>query len=248
MEEPESLLNQGLLVILKRKNTDRQPIIHTLGNISGILGYPANEMKEESFSFFDIVAEKDRERVRKAIHMHLENGSTQFTHAPYHINKANGNKIIVNDSTLFQKDEQGGVTHIVSYIIDISGAKQIDPSHDAADKSTYFNANVQPKDDILKVKRRNNALLDALPDMMFLLSEDGRIVNYNLFSREAKGKGLQLSRKTKLSSSEAIVTTDKARLTSILSNLVKNAIKYTSKEITNEKTESLVAGKCGDAR
>lgn len=178
MGESETLLNQGLVVILKRKNTDRQPIIHTLGNISGILGYADNEMKEESFSFFDIVAEIDRERVRNAIHMHLENGSTQFTHAPYHINKANGNKIIVNDSTLFQKDEKGRVTHIVSYIIDISGAKPIDPSHDASDKSTYFNANVQPEDDILKVNRRNNALLDALPDMMFLLSEDGRIVNY----------------------------------------------------------------------
>jgi len=50
-----------------------------------------------------------------------------------------------------------------------------------------------------------------------------------LFNREVKQKGLRLSLRKSLSSSEAIIETDREKLYAILANLVKNAIKYTDK-------------------
>jgi hypothetical protein len=52
---------------------------------------------------------------------------------------------------------------------------------------------------------------------------------YNFFKPEAETKGIALSFKKTLSLKEAIVITDCEKLTAILTNLVKNAIKYSEK-------------------
>ncbi len=50
---------------------------------------------------------------------------------------------------------------------------------------------------------------------------------YKLFNREVEQKGLHLSLKKSLSPSEAIIETDREKIFAILTNLIKNAIKYT---------------------
>jgi len=52
---------------------------------------------------------------------------------------------------------------------------------------------------------------------------------YTFFKPEAKAKGITLSFKNSLSLKEAIVKTDREKLFAILTNLVKNAIKYSEK-------------------
>jgi PAS domain S-box-containing protein len=52
---------------------------------------------------------------------------------------------------------------------------------------------------------------------------------YSFFLPEAKLKGLSLSLETSLSTEQAIVVTDSHKFHGILSNLIKNAIKYTEK-------------------
>ncbi len=52
---------------------------------------------------------------------------------------------------------------------------------------------------------------------------------YNLFKLDAENKGLNLSFKNSLPDNELIIITDKHLLYSILTNLIKNAIKYTDK-------------------
>jgi signal transduction histidine kinase/ActR/RegA family two-component response regulator len=52
---------------------------------------------------------------------------------------------------------------------------------------------------------------------------------YNLFKPEAEGKNLDFSVKKGLSSDEVIIHTDRLKVSCILSNLVKNAIKYCDK-------------------
>jgi len=52
---------------------------------------------------------------------------------------------------------------------------------------------------------------------------------YNFFKPEAKAKGIRLSVKKTLSEKEAVINTDPEKIYAILSNLVKNAIKYTDK-------------------
>lgn len=51
---------------------------------------------------------------------------------------------------------------------------------------------------------------------------------YTFFKPEVEAKGMQLFFKNALPSSEAIITTDREKLFSILSNLIKNAIKYSN--------------------
>ncbi len=52
---------------------------------------------------------------------------------------------------------------------------------------------------------------------------------YGLFKPEAEAKGMKLSYRTSLTAKQAIITTDTEKLYAILSNLVKNALKYTDK-------------------
>ena len=52
---------------------------------------------------------------------------------------------------------------------------------------------------------------------------------YTFFKPEIEGKGMQSSFKNSLPSSEAILKTDSEKVYAILTNLVKNAIKYTEK-------------------
>ncbi len=52
---------------------------------------------------------------------------------------------------------------------------------------------------------------------------------YSFFKPEIEGKGMQFSFKCSLPSSEAILVTDREKVFSILTNLLKNAIKYSEK-------------------
>ena len=52
---------------------------------------------------------------------------------------------------------------------------------------------------------------------------------YNFFKPEVESKGMQFLFKNSLPASKALVTTDKEKLFAILTNLVKNAIKYSEK-------------------
>jgi len=52
---------------------------------------------------------------------------------------------------------------------------------------------------------------------------------YTFFKSEAEAKGIALSFKNSLPQKESVVTTDREKLYSILTNLVKNAIKYSEK-------------------
>ena len=55
----------------------------------------------------------------------------------------------------------------------------------------------------------------------------------DFFSKEAEDNDLSFSYKSSLSESELLIYTDKAKLDSILTNLIKNAIKYTEKGSIN---------------
>jgi PAS domain S-box-containing protein len=52
---------------------------------------------------------------------------------------------------------------------------------------------------------------------------------YTFFRPEAEGKGVKLSIKNCLSAKEAIIKTDREKVNAILTNLIKNAIKFTEK-------------------
>ena len=94
------------------------------------------------------------------------------------------------------------------------------------------------------IHRSGKRMLNLITDLMDIskieakvikLVESETLINHLLrdllaFSKlEADQKGLRLSCTTALSDNESIITTDEGKLTQILTNLIQNAIKFTSK-------------------
>ena len=93
-------------------------------------------------------------------------------------------------------------------IIEKSGTRMLDTINDIVDIS---------KIEAKQVKINNEPL-----DVNVLLEE-----HFNFFVKEAELQGLLLSYETSLTAAEAKIISDRNKLESILTNLIKNAIKYT---------------------
>jgi len=128
-----------------------------------------------------------------------------------------------------------------------------EPRLNDAEKNEYINI----------IKKSGDRLLDTIGDIIDIsriaanqvdVAKSETSVNailedqYDFFNLEIKSKGLELIYKPSLSDSEASIITDKTKLEAILSNLIKNAIKFTIKGnitfgcslITNKDFKELV--------
>jgi signal transduction histidine kinase len=102
----------------------------------------------------------------------------------------------------------------------------------------------EQKEFIEIIENSGKRMLDTLNDLIDISQiETGQVKTYitetnlngqlsdifNFFKPQAEIKGLQLTLKDMLPVSPAVIKTDRAKLDSILANLVKNAIKFTDK-------------------
>ena len=106
------------------------------------------------------------------------------------------------------------------------------------------------------IKKSGNRMLDTVNDIIDISKIDSGQVEisnstfdinneideqYQFFKQEAFDKGLEFKLQNKLSYLHKLITTDKVKINSIVSNLIKNAIKYTDRgeiEIICEKKAS----------
>ncbi|MCI5144308.1 MAG: PAS domain S-box protein [Candidatus Electrothrix sp. AR3] len=93
-------------------------------------------------------------------------------------------------------------------IIEKSSVRMLNTITDIIDISRIESGQIA----IIKTKTYVNEILDK---------------QYNFFNMEAKSKGIELIYKPSLSDRETSIVTDKHKLEAILSNLIKNAIKFT---------------------
>ena len=92
------------------------------------------------------------------------------------------------------------------------------------------------------IEKSGNRMLEIINDIVDISRIESNIITlnnsevsinevlihlYEFFNPEAKSKGLTLSVRKDLSDEAAIIETDQAKLNAILTNLIKNAIKYT---------------------
>lgn len=79
--------------------------------------------------------------------------------------------------------------------------------------------------DLMDISKIESGQMDVKVERVCLNEQIKEL--YTFFKPEAKGKGLKLIAKNKLEKSANFITTDREKLFAILTNLVKNAIKYT---------------------
>lgn len=80
--------------------------------------------------------------------------------------------------------------------------------------------------DIIEISRIETGQVNLVLKEINLNVELGSL--YNFFKLEVENKGMQLFLENDFSTEEAIIRTDESKLSSILTNLIKNAIKYSS--------------------
>ena len=79
---------------------------------------------------------------------------------------------------------------------------------------------------IVDISKIESGLMEVNPKESNIIEQMEYV--YTFFKPEIESKGLQLLLKKTLSTKEAIITTDREKIYAILTNLVKNAIKYTN--------------------
>jgi hypothetical protein len=115
---------------------------------------------------------------------------------------------------LENSDLTGERQHEYINIINQSGARMLNIINDIIDISRIESGNVE----VLNVETNINKQIEYL---------------FNFFSPEAIEKGLDINFKSFLPDQKAIVSTDQQKLMEILTNLIKNAIKFTDKGSIN---------------
>ncbi len=99
------------------------------------------------------------------------------------------------------------------------------------------------KEFIELIEKSGTRMLELINDIVDISRIESKIVSknitrvninnqlnnlYGFFNHEAAGKGIQLNLQNGLSDDEAVIDTDRRKFDAILTNLIKNAIKYTS--------------------
>ena len=109
-----------------------------------------------------------------------------------------------------------------------------DPNIEADDKQEYIdminkssNRLIATVTDIIEISKIEAGLVEVSIGKVFVNEMLNEL--YELFSIDVENKGLKLYQLPSLSDDKAIVLTDNHKLTGILTNLIKNAIKFTDK-------------------
>ncbi len=124
---------------------------------AAMFGYEKNE-EETSNSFIDFIIPEDHERAKETIKQKLQ--GQHSGPGQYHGLRKDGSIFNIEVNTDFIRDAQGNPTRIVFVVRDVTERNKIE-------------------NDLLESQERNEALLKANPDMMFILDEEGRFLDFN---------------------------------------------------------------------
>lgn len=116
----ELLLSSGPMVFFLWENSPGWPVKLVSPNVSGLMGYSAEEFTEGKVKYADIIHKDDIDRVSKEVKTYTERHASSWTHEDYRIVTKDGRVKWVLDHTIPIKDERGNITGYYGYVIDIT--------------------------------------------------------------------------------------------------------------------------------
>jgi PAS domain S-box-containing protein len=114
------LFKNGPVVVFLWQNQDDWPVENVTDNVSKLFGYEAEEFKNGSVKYADLINKTDLARVAAEVEEATLKGLEAFIHKPYMVTTKSGDIKWLLDSTITIKDEQNHITHYLGYLIDIT--------------------------------------------------------------------------------------------------------------------------------
>jgi len=195
------------------------------GKVTGVIAIQSytdenayNESDKEILEFisYQISISLERKKAEQDLKLALENAQesdrlkSAFLSNMSHEIRTPMNGILGFTDLLKEPQLSGEEMDKYIQIIEKSGNRMLNTINDIIDISKVEAGQVE----LIKAEVSINKVLEEL---------------YHFFKREAKAKGLELLYKPVLSDKDTCIVTDKHKLEGILSNLIKNAIKFTER-------------------
>lgn len=115
------LFNDGHLVAFIWRNEPGWPVDYVSDNVESVFGFSPADFLDGHVMFAQQVHANDLAQVVEEVSVAISDETCRsFEHKPYRFKHAQGHDCWVKDSSRLMRDEQGCVTHIVGYLIDIS--------------------------------------------------------------------------------------------------------------------------------
>lgn len=114
------LFKNGPVVVFLWKNQDGWPVQNVTDNVVKLLGYEAEEFKNGSVKYANLISKADIQRVGAEVEDANLKKLDSFTHKPYMVTTKNGDAKWLLDNTITIRDEQNNITHYLGYLIDIT--------------------------------------------------------------------------------------------------------------------------------
>ncbi len=163
MEEINELFSKGPVVLFKWKNAEGYPVEKVSENVSTLIGYTSDEIKDAHLKYSSLISPEDVEHVEAEVFQNTEGNLDDFTHQPYRLIAKNGETIWVNDHTHIIRDEKGGATHYVGYVYDVSSRVESDRQREVA-------------------QNKLESTLASIDGLIFVIDENGLYTDF--YSRE----------------------------------------------------------------
>ncbi|MBN1261840.1 MAG: PAS domain S-box protein [Anaerolineae bacterium] len=148
----------GPVVVFRWVNTEGWPVEYVSPNVETFIGHPAKALMSSEVPYATLVHPDDLARVGSEVQQFSEEGHSYFEQE-YRMVRADGEVIWIYDFTIVIRNERGEITHYDGYIMDITARKEAEAT-------------------AIAQAERSRALLETIPDMMFLFNQDGTFLDF----------------------------------------------------------------------
>ncbi|WP_238629616.1 sensor domain-containing protein [Ectothiorhodospira lacustris] len=159
LREERRLFATGPVMLIIWESVETGRILYASDNALDLLGYAPDELRTPGFCFDDLIHPEDRARILKEHREHMEADTTQFEQS-YRLRHKSGHYRWFYDFTRPERNDTGPTGRLRGYLFDQTRIKEVEAA-------------------LAKSERYNRALLEAMPDLMFRMSHDGRYLDWH---------------------------------------------------------------------